>query len=181
MSTHSFLFSFSKIVNNTIWKYWAEKNRSKGKINNTMATPQCKPKNKIPELNSKFPFQHIYSCSVLSGCLIPTGTIWLGPLTVTCMCIIYRGHTLQQQQQQQYIIGGEGHSRAQNESTLWVQTLVLHAALQNFIIIILSVQTIWGQRKYKEEGRKKNARVRNWTGHTRAIRHVHATECFIFP
>lgn len=124
MSTHSFLFSFSKIVNNTIWKYWAEKNRSKGKINNTMATPQCKPKNKIPELNSKFPFQHIYSCSVLSGCLIPTGTIWLGPLTVTCMCIIYRGHTLQQQQQQ-YIIGGEGRGthvhrmRAHSGYRLW--------------------------------------------------------------
>lgn len=40
----------------------------------------------------------------------------------------------------------EGDSRAQDESTLWVQILVLQAALQHSVVIILSFQTLWGQK-----------------------------------
>lgn len=37
--------------------------------------------------------------------------------------------------------GGGGDSRAQDDSTLWVEALVLQAALQHSVIVILRVQS----------------------------------------
>ena len=60
--------------------------------------------------------------------------------------------------------GGGGNARAQDEGALWVQSLVLQAALQDSVIIVLGIQTTWGQgRREREretfietEGKKKS-------------------------
>lgn len=60
---------------------------------NTMAHPPFQwEKKKEKSLNWPRNFRLSTSIIAQSPCL--AGTIWLDPLTVTCMCIICRGHTL---------------------------------------------------------------------------------------
>lgn len=136
----------SLIIHNSVWK----QNGSKGIRS---ITKQNKPIVRRKSLKWTFLVQHIYSfpISLSSLSLFQTGTIWLDKLAVTCMCIICRGHILCSSSR---ILLGEGDSRAQDDSTPWIQTLVLQAALQHSVIIILCVQTIWGQTVRYNEYRK---------------------------
>lgn len=112
----------------------------------TVSVREKKKKREIPELTSKFQAQHIYSCTI-------TASSWnylAGP-THSHMHVYYlqRTHTLQRQlyaaarggeERGWWGWGGAGDSRAQDDSTLWVEALVLQAALQHSVIVILRVQ-----------------------------------------
>lgn len=145
-----------------------QKNRSNGhevKEYNGPSAVQVKKKS----LN----WNPMLSTTILAQSLCLAGTIWLDPLTVTCMCIICRGHTLCSGSCK--LQGGEGkNSRAQDDSTLWVETLVLQAALQHSVIIILSVQSNWGQKMSEERGREE----RGWGGWQFMQGHGDIYSCF---
>lgn len=128
------------------WQKWGQTDT---KWTNTKGRPPFH--REIPELTSKFQPQHIYSCTIT----VCSWNYLAGP-THSHMRVYYlrRTHTLQRQL---YARGerGEGgeNSRAQDDSTLWVEALVLQAALQHSVIIILSVQPDWGQTERNQRGR----------------------------
>lgn len=112
---------------------------------------------KKKEKSLNWPRKFSLSTSILAQSLCLAGTIWLDPLTVTCVCIMCGGHTLCSGSCM--LQGGSGggrgwgeSSRAQDDSTLWVEALVLQAALQHSVIVVLRVQPDWGQTQRNQKG-----------------------------
>lgn len=144
-----------------------QKNRSNGhevKEYNGPSTVQVKKKSLNWTQNP------MLSTTILAQSLCLAGTIWLDPLTVTCMCIICRGRTLCSGSCK--LQEGEGkNSRAQDDSTPWVETLVLQAALQHSVITILSFQSNWGQKMSEERERGRGVTV-----HSGTWRYIHDFE-----
>lgn len=114
-----------------------------------MATPPCKPKKK--SLNQTQ--NSMLSTSILAQllCLALSSQLELSGWTrsQSHACVLFAEDTHSAAAAVYY--GGRGISRAQDESTLWVQTLVLQAALQHSVIVILSIQITWGHKSTKRK------------------------------